>query len=85
MRCKQALEEAHLEGHTMVMVGVDGEVGGAIELHAAVRPEVARHRQGAAGTGHQAYRDHLRRSRGPHPQAGRVAGDGPVLRAGPAR
>ena len=37
---KHALEEAHGEGHTMVMVGVDGEVGGAIELHAAVRPEV---------------------------------------------
>ncbi len=37
---KEALEEAHLEGHTMVMVGVNGEVGGAIELHAAVRPEV---------------------------------------------
>lgn len=37
---KLALEEAHAEGHTMVMVGVDGEVGGAIELHAAVRPEV---------------------------------------------
>ena len=37
---KEALEEAHAEGHTMVMVGVDHEVGGAIELHAAVRPEV---------------------------------------------
>jgi len=37
---KDALEEAHGEGHTMVMVGVDGVVGGAIELHAAVRPEV---------------------------------------------
>jgi P-type E1-E2 ATPase len=37
---KEALEEAHREGHTMVMVGVDGEVGGAIELQAAVRPEV---------------------------------------------
>jgi len=37
---KDALEEAHREGHTVVMVGVDGEVGGAIELHAAVRPEV---------------------------------------------
>src|SRR5208337_1363067 len=37
---RDALEEAHGEGHTMVMVGVDGVVGGAIELHAAVRPEV---------------------------------------------
>jgi Cu2+-exporting ATPase len=37
---RDALEEAHGEGHTMVMVGVDDVVGGAIELHAAVRPEV---------------------------------------------
>jgi Cu2+-exporting ATPase len=37
---RRGLEEAHAEGHTMVMVGVNGEVGGAIELHAAVRPEV---------------------------------------------
>ena len=37
---KDALDEAHREGHTMVLVGVDGEVGGALELHAAVRPEV---------------------------------------------
>src|SRR4029077_10484083 len=36
----EALEEAHREGHTMVMIAVDGELGGAIELHAAVRPEV---------------------------------------------
>ena len=37
---EDALEKAHGEGHTMVMVGVDDRVGGAIELHAAVRPEV---------------------------------------------
>ncbi|MBV8318097.1 MAG: HAD-IC family P-type ATPase, partial [Planctomycetaceae bacterium] len=37
---RQALDEAHLEGHTMVMVGVDDRLGGAIELRAAVRPEV---------------------------------------------
>jgi Cu2+-exporting ATPase len=37
---KDALEHAHREGHTMVLVGVDDEVGGAIELHSAVRPEV---------------------------------------------
>ncbi len=37
---REALDEAHREGHTMVMVGVDDEVGGAIELRAAVRPEV---------------------------------------------
>jgi Cu2+-exporting ATPase len=37
---QRALEEAHEEGHTMVMVGVDEQVAGAIELHASVRPEV---------------------------------------------
>lgn len=36
----EALEEAHREGYTMVMVGVDDQLGGAIELQAAVRPEV---------------------------------------------
>src|SRR4029077_18427495 len=36
----EALEEAHREGFTMVMVGVDDHLGGAIELQAAVRPEV---------------------------------------------
>ena len=41
-----ALEQAHLEGHTMVMVSVDGRLGGAIELHAAVRPEVRQIVQG---------------------------------------
>ena len=35
-----ALAEAHDEGHTMVMVAVDDEIGGALELQAAVRPEV---------------------------------------------
>jgi Cu2+-exporting ATPase len=35
-----ALDEAHREGYTMVMVGIDGRLGGAIELRAAVRPEV---------------------------------------------
>jgi Cu2+-exporting ATPase len=35
-----ALEQCHQEGHTMVMVSVDGQLGGAVELHAAVRPEV---------------------------------------------
>ena len=37
---QQALDEAHREGYTMVMVGVDDRLGGAIELQAAVRPEV---------------------------------------------
>jgi heavy metal translocating P-type ATPase len=35
-----ALAEAHREGHTMVMVAVDGDLGGALELRASVRPEV---------------------------------------------
>src|SRR5216683_987427 len=35
-----ALDEAHREGHTMVMVAVDDELGGALELRAAIRPEV---------------------------------------------
>jgi heavy metal translocating P-type ATPase len=35
-----ALEEAHREGHTMVMVAVDDVLGGALELRASVRPEV---------------------------------------------
>ncbi len=37
---RQALAEAHLEGHTMVMVAVGDRLGGALELRAAVRPEV---------------------------------------------
>ena len=36
----EALDEAHREGYTMVMVGVDDHLGGAIELQASVRPEV---------------------------------------------
>jgi len=35
-----ALDEAHREGHTMVMIAVDDELGGALELRAAIRPEV---------------------------------------------
>jgi Cu2+-exporting ATPase len=37
---KESLEVSHLEGHTVVMVSVDGKLGGALELQAAVRPEV---------------------------------------------
>ena len=40
---------------------------------------------GVARARHQAHRHHLGRSRGPHPQAGRVAGNGPLLRPGSAR
>ncbi|HKM68808.1 MAG TPA: heavy metal translocating P-type ATPase [Stellaceae bacterium] len=35
-----ALDEVHREGHTMVMVAVDDELGGALELRASIRPEV---------------------------------------------
>ena len=37
---REGLDEAHREGSTMVMVGVDDRLGGAIELQASVRPEV---------------------------------------------
>jgi heavy metal translocating P-type ATPase len=46
-----ALEQSHLEGHTMVMVSVDGRLGGALELHAAVRPEVRQIVQGLRDRG----------------------------------
>ena len=35
-----ALDEVHRKGHTMVMVAVDNELGGALELRASIRPEV---------------------------------------------
>ena len=57
----EALEQAHREGHTMVMVAVDGRLGGAIELHAAVRPEVRQIVQGLRRPRDQAHRHHLRR------------------------
>jgi heavy metal translocating P-type ATPase len=37
----QHLEEAHEDGNSLVMVGVDGALAGAIELRAAERPEAA--------------------------------------------
>ena len=37
---EDALDEAHREGHTMVMVAIDDELGGALELRASIRPEV---------------------------------------------
>ena len=46
-----ALEQSHREGHTMVMVSVDGRLGGALELHAAVRPEVRQIVQGLRDRG----------------------------------
>jgi Cu2+-exporting ATPase len=36
----EALHEVHREGHTMVMVAVDDQLGGALELRASIRPEV---------------------------------------------
>jgi len=38
---QEALARSHALGNTMVLVGVEGSLGGAIELKAAVRPEVA--------------------------------------------
>ena len=35
-----ALEQAHALGNTMVLVAIDGALGGAIELQASIRPEV---------------------------------------------
>src|SRR5438132_7179290 len=35
-----ALDEVHREGHTMAMIAVDDELGGAIELRALIRPGV---------------------------------------------
>jgi P-type E1-E2 ATPase len=37
---EEALDDAHREGHTMVMVAVDDRLGGALELRASVRPKV---------------------------------------------
>jgi len=34
------LEAVHADGDTMVMVGIDDQLGGALELRAALRPEV---------------------------------------------
>jgi len=48
---EEALDKAHREGHSMVMVSVDGRLGGALELHAAVRPEVRQIIQGLRDRG----------------------------------
>ena len=47
----EGVKQAHQEGHTIVMVSVDGRLGGAIELHAAVRPEVREIVQGLRDRG----------------------------------
>ncbi|MET0314103.1 MAG: heavy metal translocating P-type ATPase [Hansschlegelia sp.] len=38
---ERELEAAHAEGHSLVMVSVDGKLGGALELRASERPEAA--------------------------------------------
>lgn len=38
---KQSQETCHLQGHTLVLVTVNREVAGAIELHATIRPEAS--------------------------------------------
>jgi heavy metal translocating P-type ATPase len=40
LEVREALENAHREGHTMVMVAVNDAFGGALELRASLRPEV---------------------------------------------
>ncbi len=79
-----ALTEAHDNGHTMVMVAVDDQFGGALELRAAVRPEVRGIVQGLRRARHQAYRDHLRRPRGADAATRERSGDGSLLRPGDA-
>ncbi|OQW91940.1 MAG: hypothetical protein BWK78_03180 [Thiotrichaceae bacterium IS1] len=37
---EKAEKEAHLEGHSLVMVAINDQVGGAIELQTLIRPEV---------------------------------------------
>lgn len=39
-RVEEKLEAVHRDGDTMVMVAIDGKLGGALELRAALRPEV---------------------------------------------
>ena len=48
---RQALDEAQMEGHTMVLVAVDDQLGGAIELRASIRPEVGSIIQGLRNRG----------------------------------
>ncbi len=80
---REALGQAHLEGHTMVMVAVNDRLGGAIELQAAVRPEVREIIARPPRARNQAHRDHLGRPRRPDAKARRVARHGPLLRPGP--
>ena len=47
----EGVKQACLEGNAIVMVSVDGQLGGAIELHAAVRPKVRQIVQGLRDRG----------------------------------
>ena len=47
----EELERCHRDGSTMVMVGIDGRLGGAIELRAAIRPEAREIIQGLRSRG----------------------------------
>ena len=76
---RQALDEAHVEGNTYVMVAVDDHLGGAIELRAAERPEVRSIIKGLREARDQAHRDHLGRPRRADQEAGREPGHGPLL------
>ncbi len=79
---RESLEVSHLEGHTVVMVSVDGKLGGALELQAAVRPEV---REIVAGLRARGIK-HLAIISGDHDAPTRKLaeslGDGPLLRPG---
>ena len=82
---RQALAEAHLEGHTMVMVAVDDRLGGALELRRGGPSRGPGDHPGPPRARDQAHRDHLGRPRGAYQEARRVAGHGPLFRAGPPR
>lgn len=48
---KREQDAAHDEGNSLVMIGVDGEIGGALELKTAERPEAAAVIQGLRARG----------------------------------
>jgi Cu2+-exporting ATPase len=41
-KIEKVMEQAYKEGHTAILVAIDGKVRGALELRAQARPEVAR-------------------------------------------
>ena len=80
-----AIEEAHADGSTVVLVSVDGRDGGGNRASSCRPSRSERDRSGPAGPGNQAYCDHLRRPRGTDAEARRVIGHGPLFRPGIAR